>query len=72
MSENIVSVNNLSVSFDYQENFLAKKQKMKHTSYTLTLISEIRNAAVVVPLKYSNSIFLSIFVHFSINQYLQT
>jgi len=29
MSENIVSVNNLSVSFDYQENFLSKKQKIK-------------------------------------------
>jgi oligopeptide/dipeptide ABC transporter ATP-binding protein len=29
MSENIVSVNNLSVAFDYQENFLAKKQKIK-------------------------------------------
>ena len=29
MSENIVSVNNLSVSFVYQENFLSKKQKIK-------------------------------------------
>ena len=29
MSENILSVNNLSVSFDYQENFLSKKQKIK-------------------------------------------
>ena len=29
MNENIVSVNNLSVSFDYQENFLSKKQKIK-------------------------------------------
>ena len=29
MSENIISVNNLSVSFDYQENFLSKKQKIK-------------------------------------------
>ena len=29
MSENLVSVNNLSVEFDYQENFLSKKQKIK-------------------------------------------
>lgn len=29
MSENIISVNNLSVSFDYQENFLSKKQQIK-------------------------------------------
>ena len=29
MSENIISVNNLSVEFDYQENFLSKKQKIK-------------------------------------------
>tara|TARA_B100000700_G_scaffold172178_1_gene190125 strand:+ start:686 stop:1678 length:993 start_codon:yes stop_codon:yes gene_type:complete len=28
MSENIISVKNLSVSFDYQENFLSKKQKI--------------------------------------------
>ena len=29
MKENIVSVNNLSVSFDYQENFISKKQKIR-------------------------------------------
>jgi len=29
MKKNILSINNLSVSFDYQENFLSKKQKIK-------------------------------------------
>ena len=29
MSENLISVKNLSVEFDYQENFLSKKQKIK-------------------------------------------
>ena len=28
MSENLISVNNVSVNFDYQENFLSKKQKI--------------------------------------------
>ena len=29
MSDNLISVNNVSVKFDYQENFLSKKQKIK-------------------------------------------
>ena len=28
MSENLISVNNVSVNFDYQENFISKKQKI--------------------------------------------
>ena len=28
MNNDLISVNNLSVEFDYQENFLAKKQKI--------------------------------------------
>ena len=28
MSNDLISVNNLSVEFDYQENFLSKKQKI--------------------------------------------
>ena len=29
MSEDLISVNNVSVNFDYQENFLSKKQKIQ-------------------------------------------
>ncbi len=29
MSENLISVNNVSVNFDYQENFISKKQKIQ-------------------------------------------
>ena len=28
MSDNLISVNNVSVNFDYQENFISKKQKI--------------------------------------------
>ena len=28
MGENLISVNNVSVNFDYQENFISKKQKI--------------------------------------------
>jgi len=29
MNDNLVSVKNVSVEFDYQENFLSKKQKIQ-------------------------------------------
>jgi ABC-type glutathione transport system ATPase component len=28
MGDNLISVNNVSVNFDYQENFISKKQKI--------------------------------------------
>ena len=43
MKDNLVSVKNVSVEFDYQENFLSKKQKIqavKNVSFCLLYTSD--------------------------------